>query len=76
MGKGIGLGRRPDLAGGGLLRSFGGWTGLKELRKADIRVKADERILGDSDFVTNVLESAQEAFEERYELIQGKGLKA
>ena len=68
VGKGVGDGRRPDLTGGGLLRSFGGWTGLKELRKADIRVKGDERILGDSDFVEKVLESAQETLEEKYEL--------
>ena len=36
------------------------WTG--------ICVKGDERILGDSDFVENVLKSAEEAFEEKYEL--------
>ena len=65
--KGIAEGRRPDLTGGGLLRSFGGWTGLKGFRKAGIRVKGDERILGDSDFVESVLKSAQEALEEKYE---------
>ena len=57
--------RRPHLTGGGLLRSSGGWTGLKEFRKAGIRVKGDERILGDSDFVEKVLKSAGEAFEEK-----------
>ncbi len=66
--KGIAEGRRPDLTGGGLLRSFGGWTALKGFRKAGIRVKGDERILGDSDFVENVLKSAEEALEEKYEL--------
>jgi putative transposase len=66
--KGISEGRRPDLTGGGLLRSLGGWTGLMGFRKAGIRVKGDERILGDSDFVENVLKSAGEAFEEKYEL--------
>ena len=53
--KGVSVGRRPDLVGGGLLRSMGGWTVLKELRKADIRVKGDERILGDNDFVKKTL---------------------
>jgi hypothetical protein len=48
--KGIAEGRRPALTGGGLLRSFGGWTVLKGFPKAGIRVKGDERILGDSDF--------------------------
>ncbi len=66
--KGIAEGEHPALTGGGLLRSIGGWTALKELRKAGIRVKGDERILGDSDFVKNVLKSAEEEFEEKYEL--------
>jgi len=66
--KGIRSGKRPDLTGGGLLRSIGGWTVIKDLRKAGIRVKGDERILGDSDFVENVLKSAEEKFEQKYEL--------
>jgi hypothetical protein len=44
--KGIAEGRRPDLTGGGLLRRIGGWTALLEFHKAGIRVKGDERILG------------------------------
>jgi hypothetical protein len=70
---GISEGRRPDLTGGGLLRSIGGWTGLKEFRKAGIRVKGDERILGDSDFVKTVLASAKESLEERY-LLKAQGI--
>ncbi len=65
---GIAEGRRPDLTGGGLLRSIGGWAGLKGARKAGPRVKGDERILGDIDFVINVLESADEKFERKYDL--------
>ena len=41
---------------------------LKDLRKAGIRVKGDERILGDSDFVENVLKSAEEGLEQKYDL--------
>jgi hypothetical protein len=67
--KGIPMGRQPDLVGGGLLRSIGGWTVLKGLRKAGIRVKGDERILGDNDFVENVLQSAEEALGLKCELI-------
>jgi REP element-mobilizing transposase RayT len=66
--KGIVEGKRPDLTGGGLLRSIGGWTVLKGLRKAGIRVKGDERILGDSDFVENVLRAAEEKLEQKYDL--------
>ena len=32
--KGIEQGRRPELVGGGLIRSFGGWSALKALRFA------------------------------------------
>jgi putative transposase len=66
--KGIPEGRRPDLVGGGLLRRSGGWMGLGGLRKAGVRVKGDERILGDSDFVESVLKRAKEALEQKYEL--------
>jgi hypothetical protein len=45
-------GRRPDLAGGGLLRSYGSW---EEVRKMGQRVKGDERILGDDAFVQRIL---------------------
>jgi putative transposase len=70
---GIDAGKRPELTGGGLLRSIGGWTKLKDFRKAGIRVKGDERILGDSDFVEMVLASAQEKFEEKY-LLKSRGI--
>lgn len=45
-------GRRPDLTGGGLIRSYGSWT---EVKKTGQRIKGDERILGDSDFVQRML---------------------
>jgi putative transposase len=63
--KGVGQGRRPDLVGGGLLRSVGGWKELKELRDNGLRVKGDERILGGSDFVEKVLREANERFDQR-----------
>ena len=66
--KGIQLGRRKDLTGGGLLRSAGGWLSVKALREAKIFYKSDERILGDSDFVDSVLASANEQMERKYAL--------
>jgi putative transposase len=66
--KGIGGGRRKDLTGGGLLRSAGGWEGVKALREEKVYQKNDERILGDGDFVGWVLASAEEAMEKRYAL--------
>ena len=66
--EGIAQGRRPDLTGGGLVRSLGGWEKIKALRKKDIRLRGDERILGDTDFVRAVLEESEERLERRYEL--------
>jgi REP element-mobilizing transposase RayT len=58
--KGIDQGRRPELTGGGLVRSLGGWSMVKKLRlKGQDRIKGDERILGDSEFVTALLSQAK-----------------
>jgi putative transposase len=65
---GIAQGKRPELTGGGLVRSAGGWSALKTLRKAKIYVKGDERILGDSDFVLQSLEEANEQLERKYKI--------
>ena len=66
--KGISQGRRPDLVGGGLIRSAGGWSAVNALRKTKARIKGDERILGDGEFVEKVLAEAQELFEEKYKI--------
>ncbi len=34
--KGIALGKRDDLIGGGLIRSYGGWANVKAMRRAKI----------------------------------------
>ena len=73
---GIGQGSRPDLTGGGLLRSHGGWTGVKFLRETGNYQKGDERILGDGQFVDEVLKKAEEGFKEKYQLkAKGYNLK-
>lgn len=66
--KGIAAGKRPELMGGGLIRSLGGWQKVKALRKAEIRFKGDERILGDTEFVDQVLKAAEARLERRYAL--------
>ena len=63
--QGIELGRRPDLIGGGLVRSFGGWQAVKSMRRLRIHAKGDERILGESDFVLQVLKQHNEQLEKR-----------
>jgi putative transposase len=66
--KSIQEGKHPELTGGGLIRSGGGWSVIKSLRRANIHFKSDERVLGDSDFVERVLKSADESLERKYEL--------
>lgn len=63
--KGIVIGRRPDLIGGGLVRSAGGWVAVQSLRRTKERFASDERILGSSDFVTAVLKQANEQYEKK-----------
>lgn len=58
-------GRRPELTGGGLIRSAGGWIAVKEAYKQGIRLTSDERILGSSDFVRKVLTNAGEDYDRK-----------
>jgi REP element-mobilizing transposase RayT len=51
---GLPQGRRPELQGGGLLRSLGGWTGLAALRRGREAYLGDARVLGSSAFVAAV----------------------
>ena len=44
-----------SLSGGGLVRSYGSWESVGQLRKEQIVCIGDERILGESEFVTRVL---------------------
>jgi putative transposase len=66
--KGVSHGRRRELVGGGLIRSLGGWSAVRALRKAGAYMKGDERILGDGDFVDNMLAQADEDLERKYRL--------
>jgi putative transposase len=61
VAEGVAKGRRPELVGGGLIRSLGGWTAAQALQQdKSLRVKGDERILGESEFVLRVLAMAEE----------------
>lgn len=53
--EGIALGRQPQLVGGGLVRSAGGWSEVKSLRRLGVVEKGDERILGSGAFVKQIL---------------------
>jgi putative transposase len=46
VSNGVKAGKKPELTGGGLIRSVGGWRTLKSLGNMGIHFKSDERILG------------------------------
>ena len=60
MEEGKGLGRRPELVGGGLIRSLGGWSKVLSLRSRGEEVAYDSRVLGSGDFVQGVMRGAEE----------------
>ena len=67
VAKGVALGRREDLAGGGLVRSSGGWEAVKaERAKEGGLPKGDDRILGGTEFVDRVLSEANEVLDFNY----------
>jgi len=58
--KGIPLGKRPELTGGGLIRSLGGWSIVKAMRSRGHNEQSDARILGSGEFVLAVINNANE----------------
>ncbi len=66
---GIEQGRRKELTGGGLIRSLGGWAEVSKCGlKGEGHIKSDERILGESDFVDDIISLANENYDRKYEL--------
>ncbi len=53
--EGIVKGRRPELVGGGLIRSLGGWAEVLAVRRKGNKASSDQRILGNSEFVEDLL---------------------
>jgi hypothetical protein len=62
--QGVRLGRRPDLVGGGLLRSHGGWMAVNQVKRTE-RIMSDERILVSSAFVALIMKHAREAYDKK-----------
>ena len=52
-------GRRPELVGGGLIRSLGGWSQVISLRSSRKKMDYDSRILGNGDFVAEIIREAE-----------------
>jgi len=56
----IGKGRNTVLTGGGLIRSHGGWSQVLSMKRKGLKEETDERILGNGDFVQEILKEAEE----------------
>ncbi len=67
---GIPLGRRPELVGGGLIRSLGGWSAVLSARRKGEKPSSDERILGSGDFIDRIW---TEADKKSKETLRGRG---
>jgi putative transposase len=52
-------GQRPELVGGGLIRSLGGWSQVFPLSGSPERIEHDDRILGNGDFVAEIMRDAE-----------------
>ncbi len=66
--EGVSLGRKPELVGGGLIRSLGGWSQVLSLRRKGIKVASDERILGRDEFIQELMSEAEEREKETLRL--------
>ena len=60
VAEGAKQGSRPDLQGGGLIRSAGGWAAVQELRRGREGYVGDERILGGTEFVERIRHEVEE----------------
>jgi REP element-mobilizing transposase RayT len=68
LAAGIRLGRRPELVGGGLVRSAGGWSEVRALRHRGEAAGFDPRILGDGEFVRDTVQRSDERFKQNLRL--------
>ena len=59
MEEGIAQGRRPELVGGGVVRSYAGWSAVLSLRKSQENIGGDQRILGTGGFVERILSESE-----------------
>lgn len=69
---GIDAGRRPELVGGRLIRSLGGWSEVISMRRRGERELGDERILGDGSFVERILREADDNVKRQLKPYEGK----
>ncbi|NTV98331.1 MAG: hypothetical protein HGA70_04125, partial [Chlorobiaceae bacterium] len=61
-------GRQPELTGGGLIRSAGGWSEVLSMKRRGERQFSDERILGSGGFALEVIAEADTSVREKVPL--------
>ena len=70
--RGMGQGNLPELVGGGLIRSMGGWAEVMALRKRGGHQRSDQRISGDDEFTKTILSQTNDLAKESLRLASGK----
>jgi hypothetical protein len=66
-------GRRPELVGGGLIRSLGGWSRVISMRGKREEAANDARILGGGDFVEGIIREADKKLSRQVKFGRKKG---
>lgn len=69
---GVAHGKRPELVGGGLVRSLGDWSQVVSSRRKGETLSSDSRVLGGSDFVDRILTEAGKKEKETLRLYSGR----
>jgi len=64
--EGLPQGRRPELVGGGLIRSLGGWAEVQAVQRRKDPVLTDERVLGSGEFVEQMLAAGGDQLRTRH----------
>jgi len=66
LGEGKDQGKRDDLSGGGLIRSYGGWSRVISLRGKSNPLNHDPRILGKAAYVEEILQEASQEMRRQF----------
>jgi putative transposase len=72
IAKGVSQGKRPELTGGGLVRSMGGWFEVVSQRRKGERLVSDQRVLGSGGYIKTVYSEADRKQEETLRLLSRK----
>jgi hypothetical protein len=74
LGEGKEQGKREDLSGGGLVRSYGGWSRVISLRGKSNRLDHDPRILGKAEYVQEILQEASREIRRQFKTDEKEAL--